>query len=159
MTPAFEKFVKNPFTGRLITFDPGETTGVSIWDNQQLVDCTQLRTKTVVEALPVMERFFDTYALRRQWNVVVVMEEYRIYGWKTEQHAWQTVHTIQFIGCIMTLCLQREIPFVFQGAGIAKKFCTDEKLKDWGFYERGQRHARDAIRHGAYYLCFGKPRA
>jgi hypothetical protein len=33
------------------------------------------------------------------------------------------------------------------GAGLAKGFATDDKLKAWGFWQPGQRHARDAIRH------------
>lgn len=43
-----------------------------------------------------------------------------------------------------------------QGAGIVKTFCNDEKLKGWGFWKVGERHARDAIRHGAYFLIAGK---
>ena len=30
------------------------------------------------------------------------------------------------------------------------------KLKKWNMYRKGERHARDAIRHGAHFLLFGK---
>jgi hypothetical protein len=38
----------------------------------------------------------------------------------------------------------------------AKGFVTDEKLKAWGFYQKGVRHARDSIRHACYFLLFDK---
>jgi hypothetical protein len=41
------------------------------------------------------------------------------------------------------------------GAGLAKTFATDDKLEAWGFWKRGQKHARDAIRHAVYW--YSKP--
>jgi hypothetical protein len=38
----------------------------------------------------------------------------------------------------------------------AKAFWTDEKLKLVGLYEPGMKHARDALRHLLYLICFGK---
>lgn len=42
----------------------------------------------------------------------------------------------------------------------AKAVATDERLKQWGFYERagGMEHARDADRHGLVWLRKCKPR-
>ena len=34
----------------------------------------------------------------------------------------------------------------------AKGFVTDAKLKEWGLWQDGLRHSRDAIRHGIYFL-------
>lgn len=34
----------------------------------------------------------------------------------------------------------------------AKTTCTDDRLKQWGFYDRGSRHARDADRHALVFL-------
>lgn len=51
--------------------------------------------------------------------------------------------------------LWREKRLVFrQSASDAKTICTDERLKDWGFYRRegGEEHARDATRHGLLFL-------
>jgi len=39
------------------------------------------------------------------------------------------------------------------GAGLAKTFANDDKLEAWGFWRKGQKHARDAIRHGIYFYC------
>ena len=58
--PPFEMFVKNPFPGRLISLDPGGTTGYAIWDNSQLVDAGQIATHTVREAVPFLEKWLTT---------------------------------------------------------------------------------------------------
>lgn len=156
--PPFQKFVENPFPGRLITFDPGETTGYSSWTNSELVEAGQLATHTVKEAVPFLEQWIDhqiDYRLGSD-HKLVVMEEYRVYAWKTDDHAQSTMHTSRLIGAMESMCIRRGIPYVMQGAGMAKPYATDVKLKAWNFWQRGERHARDAIRHGVYYLCKGK---
>lgn len=150
-TPAFEKFIKNPYAGRLITFDPGETTGFSVWDNNKLVEASQLNTYDVKNSVSWLSEWVRMKTVGH--NCKVVIEEYRIYSFKTEQHAWSDVHTIRLIGCLETLLTLGGIPYSMCGAGLAKTFATDQKLEDWGFYQRGQKHARDAIRHGVYHLC------
>lgn len=41
----------------------------------------------------------------------------------------------------------------FQSASLAKTTCTDERLKEWGLYDRTSGvHARDAMRHAYYFL-------
>ena len=89
-------------------------------------------------------------------NVRVVMEDYKVYGWKTDQHAWAALHTPKFIGSIVALCYIHQIPYHMQMAQQAKGFCSDEKLEGWGYYDRGMRHARDAVRHGCYYTLFNE---
>ena len=167
MTPAFERFVKNPWPGRMITFDPGQTTGWSQWDNSKLTDCGQLKTFPVRGNVRWFRDWLNEKLASRnphripefveQDKNLCVFEEYRIYGHMTDEHAHSNVHTLRWIGVIEALLDLRDIPQVTQGAGIAKKFATDEKLKDWGMWQRGERHARDAIRHGVYFLCHGKP--
>lgn len=156
MIPPFERFVENPFSGRLITFDPGETTGYSIWDDSVLIEAGQLNTHTVKSSVLWMGEWLDLKCKHHK-DALAVMEEYRVYSWKTQDHAQSTMHTSRFIGCLETLLVQRGIPYVMQGAGMAKPFATDPKLKAWGFYDKYERHSRDAIRHGVYYLCKGKP--
>lgn len=87
---------------------------------------------------------------------LVVFEDYKVYGWKTDQHAWSGLHTPRLIGALETLLgVVHGIPFHKQMAHVAKGFCTDEKLTQWGYYAKGQRHARDAVRHACYYILFG----
>lgn len=45
-----------------------------------------------------------------------------------------------------------EPPFRKQQPSMAKSTATDERLKEWGLWEKGQPHARDAIRHGVTFL-------
>jgi hypothetical protein len=88
--------------------------------------------------------------------VRVVCENYRVYGHKTEQHAGSEVVTIQYIGVVKLACSMFHIPLVLQMAWQAKGFNTDAKLKEWGLYEVGKKHANDAIRHGCYWYLFSR---
>jgi hypothetical protein len=151
----------------IISFDPGETTGIAIWQKTEwfpngsdeprtaqalpkLFKADQLATKTVAAGVPLVVKLFDEYKPDQ-----VVIEDYRVYGWKTEDHAWAALHTPRLIGAIETICTLRGIPFCKQSAQVAKGFCTDDKLHEWGYYDPSLRHGRDAIRHGAYYCLFG----
>lgn len=43
--------------------------------------------------------------------------------------------------------------FFIQNRSLAKTTCTDERLKNWGLYDRNSSaHARDATRHAFYFL-------
>lgn len=143
------------YKGVLLTFDPGHTTGYSVWqcseDAVNIIDTGQVPT-WANEDLQITEvsRLFEKYKPN-----TVVMESYQIYEWKADDHSWSQIPTIQVIGCIKTLCIQLNIPYFSQTAQVAKQFCTDPKLESWGFFVKGKRHARDAIRHGCYYLLFG----
>lgn len=142
-----------PFEGILISLDPGETTGYAVWQSNregaELLEQGQLQTWPMHHALMNLDELFT------RWKPIhVVHETYAVYEWKAESHSWSVVPTIQIIGCIITLCLQKYITFSDQTAQVAKNWCTDAKLKGWNFYSPGLRHARDAVRHGAYYLIF-----
>lgn len=172
--PAFEKFVKKSYSGRLITFDPGQTTGYSIWDNQKLVERGQLNTYDVRLSVKWLNEWLrynlptDVSDEERTWlkshgkevlsnqpreNLHVRIEEYRVYGHKTESHAQDDMHTSRLIGCFEALLTLQGITYSMCGAGLAKNFATDEKLKAWSMWATGQKHARDAIRHGIYFYC------
>jgi hypothetical protein len=84
----------------------------------------------------------------------VVYEEYRIRGNKAREHIGSEVITIQHIGAIKVVASELGVKLVKQSAGMAKSFATDTKLRRWGLYQVGMRHANDAVRHGCYYLLF-----
>lgn len=144
------------FNGTLICFDPGETTGYAIFNRCDLEDSSQLATK---DFSTCMKLIYDELRHHQSLapKIQVVMEDYKVYGWKTDSHAWADLHTPKLIGGICTVCELLNIPYHMQMAHQAKAFCTDKKLKDWGMYQVGKQHARDAIRHGCYYLLFNKP--
>lgn len=159
-TPAFEKFITNDFVGRLITIDPGETTGYSIWDKAKLTECGQLNTFQVRTSVGWLKEWINEKTYKDTFyntkDLYCVIEEYRVYGNKTDDHAQSTMHTSRLIGALECLLMQRGINYHTRMAVFAKKWATDEKLKDWGFYSRGERHARDAVRHGCYFYHHDK---
>jgi hypothetical protein len=87
---------------------------------------------------------------------LIVMENYRVYGHRAQQHIGSEVPTIQYIGAIKYLALARNIPIVLQMAFQGKAFAKDDRLQKLGLWHTSK-HARDAIRHGIYYYMFGKP--
>lgn len=132
----------------LVALDPGETTGYAYFHNGELAEYSQLPTHRVRKSIPILQKFIkDTTDL-------VVYEDYKVYGWKTESHAWESLHTPKLIGAIEAVCYITNTPTFTQMAQQAKQFVTDQKLKDWGYYYEGLRHTRDAIRHGCYYMLF-----
>lgn len=146
----FDEFV-------IIGIDPGETTGFAVykpWEQDDVsfrLHLQQLETKNVVQGYQALEAAWPTTRLK----VVVVCEDYKVYGWKANDHKWASLHTPQFIGGIRIFCHLRGIPIFFQMAGEAKGWSTDEKLKLWSLYEPGLKHARDAERHIINFLFFG----
>lgn len=149
---------KELFTGSLLCLDPGETTGwISLecsgdYSNYRVVGriygqiaCNPIETA----GIPNLVRLFEEAKPTK-----VVYEEYRVYSWKSATHSWAELHTPQFIGTIRTIASIRGIPVASHMAQQAKQFVTDDKLQDWDFYVKGQKHCRDATRHGLLYLMF-----
>ena len=145
------KAQSGPPPKHLIALDPGETTGYAVFVGGELKQCGELDTETLKVGLPAIQELIDQSPI--EW-CRIVYEDYRIYSWKTEQHTWSGLHTPKLIGGIEALAYVKGIPTFTQMAQVAKTFCTDEKLRTWGLYQKGQRHARDAIRHGCYYQLF-----
>lgn len=153
--PPFERFIKNPFPGRLITFDPGQTTGYSIWDNMKLTEAGQLATFPLKDSVYQIKAWVVNQIPQsiKRTGVHIVMEEYRVYQHKTESHAHNDMHTSRLIGALETLLVLRGVPYSMCGAGLAKTFATDDKLEAWNLWQPGKKHARDAIRHAIYWYC------
>lgn len=154
---------------RILCLDPGETTGWAFFENTQLVRWGQI---TTVENEKICWDTLDTL-FADICPDFVVCEDYRIYQHKLARHSFSPVLTLRLIGGIDLLCNsgwyvyngidefdhsydRYTCPIHYQMATTAKTFCTDERLKSWGFYQEGMRHSRDAIRHGCYFLLFNK---
>lgn len=138
-----------PIPLNLIALDPGETTGYALFEQGILVEQEQLPTHTIFSGIDILRHKFET-----EKPDIVIYEDFRIYDWKAASLSWNTLHTPRLIGGIQTLCHLNNIPMFTQMAQQPKMFCTDQKLEQWGYYKKGQRHARDAVRHGCYYLLF-----
>lgn len=137
---------------KILSFDPGETVGWCVWQDAKVIASGQVRTTewTYAQITDLLE------VMAKNRPDVVIYESYRVYAWKTDSHAWDEVHTAQIIGIIRLQCMTLAIPYIMQTAQVAKQFMTDDKLVAWGLWKRGERHARDAIRHAAWYRVFGK---
>lgn len=143
--------VKADLSKNYLAMDPGETTGMSLWnaDTQQLYTF-QVKTNEIGPSFANLTAFilsFQPAHLR--------VENYRIYGWKAEDHKWQELHTPQWIGAIKACAHIHELPMSVCMAQQAKNFWTDEKLEKCGIYPKGLVHGRDALRHLLYFLTFG----
>lgn len=119
----------------------------------QIVRVEQLITKTVSLAIDEMRELIS----KLDPGYKIVLENYRVYGWKSEDHSWSELHTSQMIGAIKAICdYEDRTPPIMRMASDAKNFVTDEKLKAWGMYHKGLRHGRDATRHAIFSQVFDK---
>lgn len=138
---------------RLLCLDPGKTTGWCIFEEGKLTAWGQVEDcydDNNVNTKGLLDLFRDSNP------DYICYEDYRVYGSKLERHTFSPVMTVRLLGVIEAYCQMNEIPTHKQMATTAKNFCTDDKLKQWGFWQEGQRHARDSIRHGCYFLLFYK---
>lgn len=137
------------FSSPLLALDPGETTGVSIWDPlHRSIYIFQLVTPEIVEGYNLVERLLQLTHFDH-----LRCEDYRVYGHMTEQHSFASLHTAQFIGAIRVAASRAVVPLSVCLAMHAKTFWTDEKLKMCGLYNKGLKHGRDAQRHLLRYMC------
>ena len=130
---------------RLFAIDPGETIGHSNFNDGEFMFAGQ------VKDLKMLMRLIVSYE-----PDIVVYEDYKIYPGKLQSHSFSDIPTLKTIGAIEYICDLHNIKVIKQLASTAKGFCTSEKLKEWGFYQRGKPHAMDATRHGCYALLFSK---
>ncbi len=134
-----------------LCFDPGHTTGYAVFHRFNLFACGEIDTNDMTKSTHEVELLISEHC-----PDMIVIEDYRVYKWRAKHHAGSDMLTTRVIGCIETLAIMSQYPHVVkQPAHIAKGFCTDKKLKEWDMYVKGQKHARDAIRHGCYWLLFG----
>lgn len=139
----------------LLCLDPGHTTGYCVFRRGILTVAGQIRTVNQDDSINwsdvrlLMDNIKPTH---------VVMEDYRVYSHKLERHSFSRVPTLRLIGAIDYLCWERNVPTFYQMATSHKGFVTDEKLKRWGLYEQGQRHSRDSMRAGLYFLIVVWPK-
>ena len=147
---------KSKFEGTLIALDPGETTGVTVVHVPFSQDSIDIRHQCQIKSWP-LERFIGDFntMLALYKPEFVVFESYHVYAWRLNEHTFSEVPTIQIIGSLQTLCHLQKIPYGEQTAQTGKAFWTDERLKTFGVFKTGEKHARDSLRHALQYLVFG----
>jgi hypothetical protein len=136
-----------PFTGRILAVDPGETCGWATFDALDLTDAGQFPIGPLED--------LDYFVTERRPDVMVV-ENYRVYASRAAQHVGSEVNTAQYIGILKFIGSMYQIPVYLQMAHQAKGWVSDKRLHDLGLFQTGHKHANDAVRHGIYWLLFGK---
>lgn len=135
------------FTGRLLALDPGETTGWAVFEDCQLARCGQWPVRALED--------FDAFVTDKRPDAMVI-ENYRVYASRAAQHVGSEVNTAQYVGILKFLGQMYQVPYTLQMAHQAKGWVSDTRLNTLGLFQTGKRHANDAIRHGVYWLLFGK---
>lgn len=156
---------------KILAFDPsgnwreGEgTTGWAWFVDRKLTAFENI--KSVNYDCP--ESYWDEHVqlIRDLQPDVVVYETYKLQAGKAMQQSWSELETPQLIGIIRHECWIHDIPRYGQDPMIKKRF-NDDILVQLGIAERrgkllyinGERtndHMRDAIRHGLYFIKYGK---
>jgi hypothetical protein len=142
----------------LMGLDPGETTGYALWKpDDSYIELRQLQTNDVLRGATRLDQEIGSnfIAYGADDNLHIVMEDYKVYQWKVQDHAWDPLHTAQLIGATRYNAYRSGISCHMQMAVVAKRFVTDAKLEQWGLYSPGLNHARDAQRHLLHYFLFG----
>lgn len=137
---------------KLLSIDPGETTGYATFNEGVLAETGQIAVKK--EGLQAIHEVFNT-----QYFNYIVIEDYRIYPNKLRQHVLNDVFTVKVIGALEFMFTTRShvpVRVVYQMAAMPRGFVTNDKMKEWDMWAVAKPHAREAVRHGAYYLLFGK---
>ena len=139
---------------KMLALDPGNMCGCAIFQGVELLDWMQV---PFVEDNNGIILFDNIHKLLEEVKPErLVVEDYLVYEQKLQQHTFSRVPTIQIIGAIKYWAYLNGIPIQLYKAQTHKTFCTDAKLKEWGYWKPGMRHSRDAIRIGCYDTLFYK---
>ena len=156
---------------KILAFDPsgnwregGGTTGWALFIDGKLTMFGNI--KSADYGCP--ESYWDQHVqlIRDLQPDIVVYETYRLQAGKAMQQSWSELETPQLIGIIRHECWLHDIPRYGQDPSIKKRF-NDDILVQMGIAEqrgkliyindmRTNDHMRDAIRHGLYFIKYGK---
>jgi hypothetical protein len=135
-----------------IGVDPGEMTGVVMWDEDaQKVEPILVAQYPNDRALQAISPFITDES-------VVACERYVITGAAAKRGRRPAKITIGIEEELGRLCIARRAKFILQTASDAKNFATDEQLQRIGWFEPGKRHAMDAGRHALLAIAKTSPK-
>ena len=139
---------------KIVSFDPGVTTGVTIINVPDLSYSIplNLKAKTLVEYTGEVKEFKDILWLFTKFEPdKVVLESFKLYPHKAKDKIFSSFPTVEVIGVIKYISQMRNLTVTEQGAN-TKKFYDNKKLRMCGVYKGLSPHERDAIRHAFYYV-------
>lgn len=120
---------------KIFAVDPGKRTGWALWAPGSTVESGECEH---FDFLRFAQDEVDS-------NTVVVCENFLI-TYATLKKSRQT-WSLEQIGALRYWCWREDAEFVLQTPAEAKGFATDDRLKHLGWWQKGQRHANDALRH------------
>lgn len=149
----------------VVAFDPGETTGwcaMTVTEVKFLMCAQYRRLDTEIEFKTGQidcrneNRGVDSMIDRMEEyeDSPIVHEDFIVDMNKIDQARW-TLSPVRITAKFEYGLWVRGLinPFFIQNRSPVKTTCTDDRLKNWGLYDRNSgRHARDAVRHAYYFL-------
>jgi hypothetical protein len=140
---------------RIIALDPGGTTGIAVCD-VRIIKPDYLEYDWNWYELGPHEHhkeLFDflkvnTVGFKSDFTIVCESFEFR----QNRQRDNINLMSREYIGVVKLYHKMYGVPVVFQTAGAAKGFVSDDKLKVMGLYQKSSKHERDATRHLIYYM-------
>lgn len=133
---------------RIVSLDPGGTTGWVTWTSPakgpEEFTCGQFGPDEH------HKRLFSFLEDQHIHQTVVVCESFEFR--QNRQRDNINLMSREYIGVTKLFGQERNVPVVFQTAGAAKAFVTDQKIKAMGLWAPGYKHAMDAMRHLITYM-------
>jgi hypothetical protein len=126
-----------------ISLDPGGTTGVALVQREA-------KPWHIVAMHLGGNHHLELHRLLFQCRPKVVVCE----SFENRSHDPAILASCEYIGIVKLYLQSTRSTGVWQNSSTGKQFWSDDKLKEHGLYIPGMKHARDAIRHYAYYRTF-----
>lgn len=132
----------------VLAVDPGGTTGFTYWLASSPSKPGGGWQLPYLEFAPWALTFIRSAAPA---SMIVISEDFTI---NSETHRkpgsrW----SLEQIGVLRCCAAEHSQTFILQEVGDAKKFATNEVLKQLGWYLPGKQHANDALRHLVLYFA------
>lgn len=144
-----------------LAVDPGEDTGYSIWDDDELIDAGTAKLWEFGEAVyfsmhadPMELELTDNHlALSLMGIEGIVCEDFRIYPWEAKKGTmnWDPVRTARLIGALTLMCKVKGLWWKLQPASIKERAEAAGAQHYFFTPLHENRHANDSIMHGVYY--------
>jgi hypothetical protein len=137
--------VKLEYASYAMAFDPGGTTGVAVVQSEA--------KPWEIYALHLGgQHHLELWRLLVEYKPSIVICE----TFENRAHGPALLESREYIGVVKMYLQATGTDGEWQSSSTGKQFWDDVKMKEAGLYVAGLRHARDAIRHYAYWRMFKK---
>lgn len=137
-------------------------TGWAVFENKELISFGAVNSKEY----ETQEEYWSAVTKLTVGFTLIVCESYKLQPTKSMAQSWSTLETPQLIGVIRMFAYNQGSKVIFQDPSSKIRFSDDILVKN-GFLEKKNAlylchgvktndHMRDAIRHGLFFIKFGK---